>query len=194
MPTARLATLVGLLVVLQACTIGADVSLRSTDGSRVLRPTLTDLAYVGADKNTVDIFLTDLTRAELDPYAPIDGVDGHIVHIHMFIAPKAGKTPIAITATNATVRFMVLADGAVGVYEGAGFLLPSTDTDRPAFIARMQRAPLRLITANDRFTDPLGNAEFELDVVAPRDAAVVSRISAKFGAVLSTLEPPEPPE
>lgn len=186
------AALVALAVLIQGCTIGSDVRLRSTTSDAVLEPTMTELAYVGIDKNTADIFLTDLTRAQLDPFAPIENVNGYIIHVHMFLAPKAGKTPIAHSATNATVRFMVIAQGAVGLYEGAGFLLPNTSTDRPAFIAKMQDAPLRLMLANDRFADPLGNSLFSLNIVAPLDAAAVTRISAKFGAILSTLPPAKP--
>jgi len=196
MPPARsarlAAVLVALVALIQGCTIGSDVQLRSTDGQSILEPQMTVLAYVGADKNTANIFLTDLSRGELDTLASIEQVNGYIIHIHMFLAPKAGKTPIAETATNATVRFMVIAEGAVGIYEGAGFLLPTTSTDRPAFIASMEDAPLRLILANDRFADPLGNSLLKLSIVAPLDAAVVTRVSAKFGAILSTLPAAEP--
>ena len=49
-----------------------------------------------------------------------------IVTIRTFWQPHAGKTPLDPTATNATIHYVDLRNGQIGVYSGAGFVLPST--------------------------------------------------------------------
>ena len=116
------------LPALTGCGSHASFTITSPLTGATLSPRLTTRAYSYADENTVDIYLSDLTPDELGvPMAPDPAKRpvGQIVHIHMFIRPSPGKTPIEPQASNCSIRHLILAPGATGLYGGGGFLLPS---------------------------------------------------------------------
>ncbi|TVQ63175.1 MAG: hypothetical protein EA378_02465 [Phycisphaerales bacterium] len=155
--------------------------LRSvTDPGRVLSPPLPTAVVVRRDTRSADIYLTDLSRRDLDPLADLSLVSGHIVHIHMFLHPSAGRTPIDSAATNATIRHMIVARGAVGVYEGAGFVLPRLSASADTFHARIRDASLRLMRRDPGFTDPLGAVTFDASIRATEDPALARLIARRF--------------
>lgn len=166
---------------LTACTTGGHVTLRSAaEPDRVVAPTLRTAVFRRLGPNTVDIYMTDLSRRDLDPLADLSIVSGHIVHLHMFLAPSPGKTPIEPTATNTTVRHLIVARGVVGVYEGAGFLLPRISADKDEFRGGLRNASLRLLRADPAFSDPLRAAEFAATVHAHQDPAMAALIARRL--------------
>jgi hypothetical protein len=150
-----------------------------------LAPDLRTTAAVWQDTNTVDLYLTDLPRAALDPTAPLDGITGNIVHIHMFLAPRAGRTPIEDTAQTATVRHLVLSRGLAGVYAGGGFLQPRTSFARDRFAGTMNAGTARLIAADPGFVDALGPARIDTEVLARRDPRTARLIAARLETILA---------
>jgi len=47
--------------------------------------------------------------------------DGRFLHVEVLWRPRPGKTPIEPSATNLSIRFVVVSSGEVGVYVGGGF-------------------------------------------------------------------------
>ena len=137
--TAHILTLILTLLALPAltgCGSYARIKLTSPLTGATLSPNLTTRVYSYADENTVDIYLSDLTPEQLglpiDP-DPANRPVGQIVHIHMFIRPSPGKTPIEPQASNCSIRHLILAPGATGLYGGGGFLLPSGSASSGTF-------------------------------------------------------------
>ncbi len=168
---------------------GGSVRVESIDEGTALRPALRLRAYQAQDKNTADIYLTDLTPEQLDPTADPTTLAGSIIHIHMFIRPRPGRTPIEGTASTAAIRHVVLAKGEVGVYSGGGFLLPSGNVGDSRFGGRISRASLKLTRATDGFNDLLGAAELSGTVSAPLDGATAARIEALLEEAAAQTRP-----
>lgn len=164
MPT-RLKTLYALILTLLAiptltgCNSHASFTITSPLTGATLSPRLTTRAYSYSDENTVDIYLSDLTPEELGiPMNPDPGSRpvGQIVHIHMFIRPSPGKTPIEPQASNCSIRHLILAPGATGLYGGGGFLLPSGSASSGTFGGSISAGTLRLQAASPHFHDAIG--------------------------------------
>jgi hypothetical protein len=142
-------------------------------------PTLPTAVYGTADGNTADIYLTDLPASALDPGASLTGVSGRLAHLHLFVAPKAGSTPIAASACSVTIRYIVIAEGNVGVYAGGGFLLPRSSVGDESFQARVDDATLRLTGRTEGFHDRLGPSTMNAQVAAQRDESGARRLAAR---------------
>jgi len=167
--------------LLVGCVSGGDVRLQSVaNPERVVRPALPTAVFVPTGAAGVDIYLTDLSRRDLDPLADLSLVDGHIVHIHMFLRPSPGRTPIDSNATNATVRHMIFTRGVVGSYEGAGFLLPRMTPGSDTFAARLREASVRLMRHDPGFSDPLGAATLSAEIRAREDPALARLIARRL--------------
>lgn len=164
-----------------------------------LAPNLTQRVFVPRSSSAVDIYLTDLdpqalTRALADPADPTTGT---IIHIHMFVQPRPGRTPIDATALSATVRYLVLAKGQAGVYDGGGFLLPESRPTGPTFAAAMLNATVRLEARTPGFIDRVGRATLELDFRAARDepaAELIERVARRFAFRATVTNAEEKPE
>lgn len=157
----------------------------NTSGAAV-SPLMPVRVYRSDDPNVADIYLTDLPELA-DPAVPSDALTratGHIVHIHMFIVPKAGKTPIAYTAANTTITHIILADGAMGVYRGAGFLLPKGRPGGSSFGGKMSRATLRPTAATSGFADLLEWNEARGTISAVRDDEAARTLDARVATLL----------
>lgn len=155
---------------------------------------LTTLAYTSSDVNTADIYMTDLPRAALEPEADLTGVSGVLVHLHLFITPLAGETPIANSACSATVRTVVIAEGNFGVYGGGGFLAPNESPGGSTFGGKVRDASCRISTKSPGFADRLGSAVFSSTFRVPKDAATSKLIERRLGSILASLPPPKPIE
>ena len=182
--------LAALALSLPACS-GAGFGGRSSgarvvslENSVMLTPKFRSRAYRSQDRNTADVFLTDLAPESLSAplLNPADaaGLNGQIVHIHMFVQPKPGRTPIESTAVTATIRYVVLARGEVGVYAGGGFLMPKGKPGGGSFAGRMEKATLRLENATPGFENLLGPAEITVTFKAPRDEEFAGLIDARI--------------
>lgn len=145
------------------------------------------------DKNTADIYLTDLTDDELSAIfaEPRDwsGITGTLTHVHIFIAPEPGKTPIESTAASATIRTIVIAQGEIGVYDGAGFLLPGGSMTKGRVAARVRNAPLRLTRRTPGFADPLVTPEMDLSFSVREDTQAASELDDRVEALSAAASP-----
>jgi len=139
---------------------GADTSLVITarDDAFILEPLFITSVYRKIDVNTADIYLSDLPvdqvarrlarSAEGEP-----GAAGVVVHIHLFLMPKAGRTPIEYTASNVSITQLVLTGASTGVYSGGGFFLPSSEVGSRWLEGRIKGASLRLSRQQGNFLD-----------------------------------------
>lgn len=171
-------------------------SVNST-GSLVLEPTLR--AYRAIDSNTADVYLTDLPAWALEPGASLAEVSGQLLHLHLFISPEAGQTPIDQTACSVTLRQFVIARGQIGMYGGGGFLQPDDDPGDGDFDGAIRGATMRFISSTPGFSDLLGPAELSGGIEAPRDDQTARMLAAKLNELMSTIgrqpagEPPAKP-
>lgn len=135
---------------------GASLESKSEATGRVMQPAFTTAVYRYIDPSTADVYLSDLPLERLmDARDGLSDVSGNIVQLHIFLVPQAGKTPIDPTACNVTIRHAVLANGAAGIYAGAGFSDIST-LGGGTVSGDLLGATLRLGEATADFADALG--------------------------------------
>jgi hypothetical protein len=158
--------------------------------------TLPTNAYTARDRNTADVYLTDLPPDALKPGADLSEVWGQLVHLHLFVAPKPGSTPIATSACSVTVRAVVIARGEIGVYGGGGFLDPETEPGDSVLEGSMRRASCRLVAKTPGFMDRLGASSFQADFTAARDEPGARSLAARLQEILALTTPVQsaPPE
>lgn len=145
--------------------------------SRVLaaqyRPTFRTSVYAYRDPNTADVVLSEWSEAELRAFAETGRITpGSMLHVHYFLTPAAGRTPVDFTANNCTFSYLVVADergSIVGRYGGGGFALPSRSPGRATFSASIRGGTLRPLEATERFNDAIASAEVSGAISARRD-------------------------
>ncbi len=152
-------------------------TLASVERGTVLHTTARYQAYYSTDINTADFFLTDLPADAFADGTDLSQFSGSLINVHMFLAPKAGSTPIAVTASSATVRQLVIADGQMGMYSGGGFLFPSGSAGDSTFGGTIRQATMRLTGRTPGFVDRLGSSEFSSGLSVPKDVARAKRMS-----------------
>lgn len=187
---------------------GGGIGLFSSEGLRVsssLTGATLDVqprsgVFFPIDEQSADIYLTDLPtdvilrlaegdRSVLTEDPPV----GSVVHIHMFLLPNAGRTPIDFEASNFTVTHVVFAgldtngDPAVGQYGGGGFLLPSDDLEGDRFDAVIRGASLTYMTGTQSFVDRLDGAELDGSFRLGRDRVFTAAIRSALRRVVSSL-------
>jgi len=82
--------------------------------------------------------------------------DARFLHVELLWRPKAGHTPLKPTATNTSVRFVLIVDGEVGVYAGAGFASPSGKPGDNRMSLDIKDASLQLLDHTAGFNDVMG--------------------------------------
>jgi hypothetical protein len=186
-----LAFVVGAVLALPGCIADSHVKVASVNSPVVDAPLLPVAAYLTPDGNTAEVYLTDLDPDKLDPGTDLSRVSGRIVQLRLFLSPKAGSTPIASTACSTAVRHIVLADGAIGVYAGGGFLLPDGRPGGREFSGRISDATLKLVARSGGFADRLGPAVLSGTFAATRNEALARKLAARVQDILSVAEPVE---
>lgn len=176
---------------------GISLPGRSGSGSIVsdvqpteLRPRLSTQVYERLQTdNEADIYLTDLDPAVLNDPDALASATGHIVHLHMFLRPKAGRTPIEASAVTLTVRYTILADGVAGTYAGAGFVFPRGKPGEDRFAGRVVDATLRLAVATPGFVDRLGVATLRMPFSARLDPTVAGQARELLDTIALASQP-----
>jgi len=102
------------------------------------------------------LWLSDRSTAELETG---DFTDGQILHIEMLFPPRAGETPIDASATNLSLRYIVVSGGEVGLYEGGGFGYPVGGHEDGAMSLRIEPSGITLSESTEGFVDLLSPAE-----------------------------------
>lgn len=153
---------------------------------------LPNRAAVVQDRNTADVYLTDLSHETLERLGNGDlspEISGTLVHIHIFLNPKPGRTPIEDTAASSTARLVVVARGQIGVYDGAGFLLPGRSLRKGSASGTLRNAPSRLTRATPGFTDLLGPARLEVSFSAKSEPDKADPIARAVRVLSAAAEP-----
>jgi hypothetical protein len=176
-------------LVLQGCALESSVQVRSVHSPVVDAPALPVSVYSRIDDTTANIYLTDLQASALDAGTPLDGISGRIVHLHMFLLPDAGSTPIETSACSVTVRHIVIAGGEVGIYGGGGFLKPRRQIAGDSIQGQIRSATLRLTASTPNFADRLGPANMNATIAARRDEAAAKRIGQRLEDILALALP-----
>lgn len=175
---------------------GSSRVLSDTTGS-VYETNLRTRVYAFHDENTADIYLTDLPDAQLTAFfeknADWSQISGTIVHIHLFLDPKPGKTPIEPTAANASIRYAIISNGQIGIYDGAGFMLPGRKPGKDSLNGSFKAAPLRLTRASDGFADLLTPARLDLSFDAKLDERAAPELQARLDAMAAVAKPTQEP-
>ena len=169
--------------LLAGCGTHANLKLKSPLTGANLSPRLSTMAYTFSDENTVDIYLSDLSPDQLG--VPFDDKaagwpTGQMMHIHMFIRPSPGQTPIEPQSSNCTIRHMILAPGATGLYGGGGFLLPSSSAKSGTFGGLIAAGTLRLQAASDNFNDALGPTELRASFKVKENRELAATMARRF--------------
>lgn len=97
--------------------------------------------------------------------------DAIVLHAQLLWQPKPGATPVDPTATNVTLRLLLVTEGEMGLYGGAGFAWPSGDLDEGPASLEIVGSSLTLLDSTEGFRDLLspvlllGYAQAPLDSV-----------------------------
>lgn len=142
--------------------------------------------FVPAKAAIADAYLTTLPQAAFEPNADLSAMSGVLVHAHVLTQPKAGRTPIATTATTTTLRLLVLSNGQAGLYAGGGFA--DFDVDGASLRGRVRGASMRLVRATAGFADVLGPSTLTVDVSASEDAATSAAAEKVLVAAIDAME------
>ncbi|MEM9066522.1 MAG: hypothetical protein AAGB51_13640 [Planctomycetota bacterium] len=157
--------LILLLFALAGCRTGSGieaVGLAPTEsgGLAAVEARFPIAIYDSPSPGTAEIYLTDLPLEAFDAGFPASQIRGQLVQITLFVTPNPTQTPISDNATNAVIRHAIFAgDGErelVGIYEGAGFVLPSGDPGKNRFRGDMNGGSTVLLFATEGFPDLLG--------------------------------------
>ena len=165
---------------------GGSGKLTSVESGAALGTTFSTRVYRGTEKNVADIFLTDLPESVWTQGGDVSDLAGSIVHIRMFISPQAGSTPIASTANTATVRWLVLSKGRVGVYGGGGFFANSEEVGEKELSGRLSGASLRLVQGGPGFADRLGPSLLSMSVQSVQDEPRAIAISRAMESIMES--------
>lgn len=196
-----LSTLAAGLCVLPACasvenwfTSSGSISTVSVITGKYIEGDLPTAVYTMPDEFTADVYLTNLPISRLgDTSDTLADLTGTVVHIHVFLVPAAGKTPIAQHAVNASVRQLVLSSGQAGLYSGGGFVF----TDEPgdsSYAASVRDSSMRLAVASPGFVDQLGQANLTGGFNANLDDKAARLIAGRLAQYALTLPKADLPE
>lgn len=148
-----------------------DLRVRSLGDQPVaLSGRFTHAVYANGDAVEWSFLLSDTSVEELAA-GTVD--HGRIVHVELLWIPRPGTTPIEVTATNASIRYVIIADGEVGVYGGAGFARPRGNPGDERLTLTLRDASLRLLHRTDGFADLLTPAQLSGTVTAELDSRAV---------------------
>jgi len=161
--------------------------IKSQSGAGELRGAMAVAVYATTDKNTADVFLSDLPAAALEPDGDLSAVSGMFTHIHVFITPAAGSTPIDSGACSVVVRTIVVARGQLGMYGGGAFLNPSSAPGGGSYSGTISRGTCRMLTKTGGFMDRLGPSEFSASFRVSRNEALVERLRTRLGTMLELM-------
>ncbi len=103
---------------------------------------------------------------------------GQVVRIDLLWLPKPGATPMDSSATNASIQYVIVADGELGVYAGAGFALPKGDANGRSLTVRLRDGSLSLLESTDGFVDLLSPATLTGSFTATHNDQRARQLSA----------------
>lgn len=109
--------------------------------------------------------------------------NGVFLHAQLMWEPKAGMTPLDPTATNVVTRILVVSEGEVGLYGGAGFARVDGTRGEERVELEIEGGTLTLLEKTPGFNDLLSPAGFSGTFaadLAPDEAARWRRALSQF--------------
>jgi len=155
---------------------GSTGSMRSESlgPERVVLPAAFEtVVYSYNPAGDTSFFLTDIPLEDLVASYPSDG---QVIHVELLWAPKPGATPMDASATNASIRYVIVADGEVGLYGGAGFAMPEGTLGRDSLTMALRDASVRLLESTPGFNDPLSPARITGTFTARHDPLLARKL------------------
>ncbi|MBL9149950.1 MAG: hypothetical protein JNM94_14770 [Phycisphaerae bacterium] len=101
--------------------------------------------------------------------------NGQFLHAQLLWTPKPGNTPVDPTATNVTLRYVLIVDGNVGIYGGAGFAWPSGTPGETELLLQVEGSSMSLLACTDGFHDPLTPAKLTGSIMLNPDGDATRR-------------------
>lgn len=145
-------------VWLCGCGVSAPERLEFTSIGDTPRTFPTDLgnSTYALDLANTSFILSDLTQIQLQ-----DSTDlaGHVLHVELLWVPKAGKTAVDPTATNASIRLVIFSGREVGLYGGGGFAWPVGTPGEQEYGVDIVGSNVTLLAATPGFIDLLSPAQ-----------------------------------
>ena len=151
-----LSALVLLILAAGGCSVSSIPRANLTATSLAEDPTslrieLTHGCYAEQTAET-SFFLSDRPLDEITGGALQDAI---ILHAQLLWNPKPGSTPVDPTATNVVLRLVLLTEGELGIYGGAGFGWPRGEPGKGAMSLELVGSTLTLLHSTDGFRDLL---------------------------------------
>ena len=172
---------------------GGSSTIISDTSEKLFKSSFQTKAYTFYDDNTADIYLTDLSDADLTAFfAPNQDwstISGTLVQVHLFLDPKPGKTPIENTAASASIRYAIISNGVIGIYDGAGFMLPGSKPGKDSIGGTIRAAPMRLTRSSPNFIDLFGPAMINIEFNAKLNDPMASELRARLDAMAAKTKP-----
>ncbi|MHC4992375.1 MAG: hypothetical protein ACYTGC_15490 [Planctomycetota bacterium] len=151
-----------------------DVRLRSqADEPLILTGRFNTSVYSMDEERGISFIVTDLSPEEL-----VSGsfTEGQVMHVEMLWVPKPGATPIDKTATNASIRHIVFSGDDIGIYGGAGFLMPKGRLGARKVALSIEDATISLLESTEGFVDLLSPASISGNVIAELEPEETRRL------------------
>lgn len=123
--------------------------------------------------NEGDIWMTDIP---LDQLIAGNVTNGQIIHLQVLWTPVAGKTPLASSSTNLTIKQIIIVDGEIGIYGGGGYCWSSGHPNKGMQLA-IEGATIALQERSSGFNDLLTPATMTGYVTSKPDAIVARQIA-----------------
>ncbi len=117
-------------------------------------------------------FLSSVPLAELQSKELRNAV---VLHAQLLWQPKPGATPVDPSATNVTLRLLLVSEGEVGLYGGAGFAWPSGDLEAGPAALDIVGSSMTLLDSTDGFRDLLSPVLLLGSTQAPLDSVQTLR-------------------
>lgn len=193
--------LIGLSIAmgLGGCSSGSRIELHAVDSSGRLSTDLPRGAYATGGSATADIYLTDLSLADLDPSVDFHRLSGQITHITLFLPPRAGRTPISDDACTATMRHVILNRGEVGVYAGGGFVRAGAPSQTRwyeaagALSGTFSDATVKPAASTPGFADRLGTSVMKGSFRVLEDSRLAAQCAARLNEAMARAKANNPP-
>lgn len=163
---------------------GGSARLKSSLNGSTLSTNLPSRVYADQGLDSADMYMTDLPASVWTAGADVSNMSGVLVHVHMFLRPKAGKTPIEDTASTAVIRYVILAKGEIGVYGGGGFFVNDGTPGDSKFSGGVRNGSMRLVSATSGFVDRLGPCTFAGTISGKKDAKTAEEMERAMRALI----------
>ncbi len=149
------------------CKSFGPLTIKPVHSSAVaLEPQFTEGFYRVTRDHTYDFYLQTSTAAAKGKKAAVK----QIAIIRVFWRPIPGITPILSSSINATIRYIVITPGGVGMYQGGGFVRLFNARGARVMHAAIVGGDLRLTGASGYFKDALGPSRIRGNIRAVHSA------------------------